>query len=61
LFIVVVVSLSCEYIAQFKFTFFILPKETIKLSAAFPLPHVTSQYDIATVPEIQQVCIAMIV
>jgi len=43
-----------ELIAQFKFTALILPAETVKLSAAFPLPHVTSQYDVATVPLIGQ-------
>jgi len=42
-----------EFIAQFKFTVLILPKETIKLTASFPLPHVTSQYDINNVAEIQ--------
>jgi len=44
-----------EFTAQFKFTALILPKETVKLSAAFPLPHVTSQYDVSQVPEIQRV------
>jgi len=44
-----------EFIAQFKFTALILPKSTVKLTAAFPLPHVTSKYDIAEVQEIQTV------
>lgn len=30
-----------------------MPKQTTKLTAAFPLPHVTSKYDIAEVQEIQ--------
>jgi curved DNA binding protein len=42
-----------EFVAQFKFTALILPKHTIKLTASFPLPHVTSTFDVSGVPEIQ--------
>jgi len=44
-----------EFIAQFKFTAVILPTGTLKLSENFPLPHVTSQYDINQNVEIQRV------
>jgi len=44
-----------EFVAQYKFTALILPKHTIKLTAGFPLPHVTSVYEIKQVPEIQTV------
>lgn len=45
-----------EYIAQFKFTVLILPAVTEKLTTAFPLPGVTSQYNVTD--EIQQ-CLAL--
>jgi curved DNA binding protein len=45
-----------EHIAQFKFTVLILPTVTEKLTAAFPLPGVTSQYNVTE--EIQQ-CIGL--
>jgi len=45
-----------EYIAQFKFTVLILPSVTERLTASFPLPAVTSQYNVSD--EIQA-CIAL--
>jgi len=44
-----------EFIAQFKFTAYISQNGPVKLTAGFPLPHVTSQYDINGVAEIQEV------
>jgi len=43
-----------EYIVQFKYTALILPNGTLRLNS-FPLPHVTSQYSVDTVPEIQAI------
>jgi len=40
-----------EFVAQFKYTVLVLPNATLRLNS-FPLPHVTSQYSIDSVPEI---------
>jgi len=45
-----------EFIAQFKFTVLVLPSVTEKLTASFPLPAVTSQYNVT---EEIQTCIAL--
>jgi len=43
-----------EYVVQFKFTALILPNSTERLTA-FPLPHVTSDYSIDSVPELKEI------
>jgi len=44
-----------EFVAQFKFVAIILPNQTLRLGGPFPLPHVTSQYDINNSTDIQAV------
>jgi len=43
-----------EYVVQFKFTALILPNSTERLNS-FPLPHVTSDYSIDSIPEIKEI------
>jgi len=43
-----------EYVVQFKFTALLLPNSTERLNS-FPLPHVTSDYSVDSVPEIKEI------